>query len=95
MGEGFKPRRYACIRWPFLRLRHLQFCAGFLTVNSQEDADLVESNDAYGVHVHPVLWEPERLPSKPGKVETLIESEIEAALIEKKPKARKGAVGTK
>ena len=94
--SDFKPKRYACIRWPFLRLKGgIQFRAGFFTANSQDEVDTIESNEAYGVHLHPVLWEPEKLPTKPGKVETLIESEIEAALIEKKPKARKGAVGTK
>lgn len=99
----YKPKRYACMRWPALRMgvtpelkNGIKFNAGFYTTRSQAEQDVIEASEAYGVHVHPILWEPKEVPTKPGKVETLIEAEIEAALASKAPpKARRGAIGTR
>ena len=95
MSGEFKARRYACTRWPFLRIGgKIQFEAGFYTAQSKEDADLIEGNEAYGKHIHPIKWEPKTVPTKPGKVEELIESEIASELAARQPRARRGAVGT-
>lgn len=92
----FKPKRYACMRWPFLRIGgHIKFEGGFFTANTPEEVQLVEGNEAYGKHIHPIKWEPKPVPVKTGQVEELIESEIVAALAEKQPRARRGAVGTR
>lgn len=92
----FKARRYACVRWPFLRLRGgVKFSAGFYTAKSEDEVKIIEENQAFGVHIHPILWEPSKVPTTPGKVEALIESEIESALAIDKPRARRGAIGTR
>lgn len=96
MSEEFKSRRYACMQWPFLRLKSdVRFEAGFFTAKTQEHVDLVESNDAFGKQIHPIKWEPKPVPVKTGKVEELIESEIANALAERQPKARRGGIGTR
>ena len=96
MSDDFKPRRYACMQWPSLRLRHdIKFEHGFLTVGNQEDADLVERNQAFGKQIHPIKYDPKPVPESPSKVEELIESEIVSALSEKQPRARRGAIGTR
>jgi hypothetical protein len=96
-GESFEPKRYACIRWPFLRVgsEGIKFNAGFFTANTPEEAAQIEGNEAFGRHIHPVQFKAQPVPSKPGKVETMIEAEIEEALAAKQPQARKGAVGTR
>ncbi len=95
MSEEFKSRRYACTRWPFLRIGgKIQFEAGFYTAHTEEDAAMIESNEAYGKHIHPIKWEPKPVPTKPGKVEELIESEIASELAARQPRARRGAVST-
>lgn len=92
----FTPKRYACTRWPFLRLQKgIKFNAGFYTTKSQEENDVIEASDSFGIHIHPIMWKPKEVPTKPGAVEALIESEIESALAERQPRARKGAIGTK
>lgn len=94
--SGFVARRYACTQWPFLRMsKDVRFEAGFYTARTQEEADIVEANEAFGIHIHPIKWAPKPVPTKPGKVEELIESEIIEALAEKQPKAKRGAIGTK
>ena len=96
MSESFKAKRYACTRWPFLRMKNgVKFSAGFFTAQNQEQADVIEKSESFGVHVHPVLWEPSKVPTVPGKVEALIESEIESALASKQPQARRGARGSR
>ena len=102
MSEKFEPKRYACVKWPFLRIgtptqgqSPIKFNSGFYTANSQEAVDAIEKNEAYGIHIHPVLWKPSPTPSKPDKVQVLVEAEIEAALAESKPLARKGARGSR
>lgn len=95
-GPEFKSKRYACMQWPFLRLRgKVQFDKGFFTAQTPEQVEIVETNQAYGVHIHPIKWEPQPVPTKPGKVEELIESEIANALAEKQPRVRRGAIGTR
>ena len=96
MSEEFKAKRYACTQWPFLRIgKDIQFEAGFYTARTKELADMIEANEAFGKHIYPIKWEPKPVPTQPGKVETLIESEIAEALAEKAPRARRGAVGTR
>ena len=91
----YKPKRYACTRWPFLRVGGgVKFNAGFYTTKSEAEEKAIEKNEAFGIHIHPILWEPTAVPSKQGKVESLIEADIQAALDIKKPQARRGAVGT-
>ncbi len=94
--SDFKAKRYACIRWPFLRLAGgIKFNAGFYTAKSAEEAQAIEKNEAFGVHIHPVLWEPSATPSKPTTVQTLSEADIEQALEVAKPKAHRGARGSR
>ena len=102
MSEEFKPKRYACVKWPFLRIGSgkpgesaLKFNAGFFTAQDEREVGLVEKNEAYGIHIHPVQWEPSKTPSKPGKVQELIQEEIESALAANEPKARRGARGSR
>ena len=42
---------FGCRKWPQLRIRELQFKNSVLTVFSEEDADLVRSNDTYGQYI--------------------------------------------
>lgn len=92
----YKPRRYACTRWPFLRIGgQIKFENGFYTTKSEEEQQMIEENEAYGKTIHPIKWEPKEVPTKSGPVETLIEDEIIAELAAKQPRARRGAVGTR
>lgn len=95
-NPSFKARRYACMRWPFLRIGSLvHFENGFYTAQSEDEANLIEGNDAFGKHIHPIKWEPKAVPTKSGPVAELIESEIVAALAEQQPRARRGSIGTR
>lgn len=58
LSPGLNPlkpemRTYVCKQYPFLRIRNLKFFAGVLTVDNEEDIKLVESQDWFGVFVHP------------------------------------------
>jgi hypothetical protein len=46
-------KTYVCNRYPFYSAKHLKFQTGTLTVNTEEDAELIESLDYYGVFIHP------------------------------------------
>ncbi|MGH9932408.1 MAG: hypothetical protein ACREA9_24660, partial [Pyrinomonadaceae bacterium] len=90
----FEPRKYACVRWPFLRLGSgLKFQNGFLTATTQAAADRIENHPAYGIQVHPVKIDvakviAEREEKKNHRpIEAMIEEEIQAALAANQPRA--------
>lgn len=107
MSEGeFVPKSYACVRWPELRVgkkiggkdgtnMYVKFNRGRFTATSPEEVEVIESSEAFGVAIHNLDIKPKPAPVKPGPVETMIESEIEAALAERQPQARKGGIGTR
>lgn len=96
MSEEFKAKRYACTRWPFLRVGGgVKFNAGFFTATTPEQVEAIEKNEAFGKSIHPILWEPKAVPTKPGKIEALIESEIVEQLAATKPAVKRGARGTR
>jgi hypothetical protein len=85
------------MRWPALRVgEFVKFSNGRFTATKQSEVDAIEKCESYNVHIHPLLLDkPRPAPVKPGPVETMIESEIEAALAERQPQARRGGIGTK
>lgn len=96
MSDEFTPKRYACVQWPFLRLgKEIKFEGGFYTAKNEDEVKLIESNSAYGVHIHPIKWAPKPVPTKPDKVEELIEMEVASAISSKQPRVRRGAIGTR
>ncbi len=42
---------YACPKYRSLKIRHLQFKNGMLTVRNSEDKALVEGSSFYGAHI--------------------------------------------
>lgn len=90
--QGFEPRRYACSRWPFLRLgAGIQFNRGFLIADSQSVIDRVERADGYGSAIIEIKERKGRALSVEESAEIAAIEEIEKSY----PKARSGAVSTK
>jgi hypothetical protein len=94
MEEEFKPRRYACKKWPFLRYGKVKFEGGFVTIDDEELCNWLESSRYFGLHVFPIKFEPKPVPVT-GKVEELIEKDIADALAAQGPRIRRGAIGTR
>jgi hypothetical protein len=78
-------KTYVCNRYPFYSVRHLRFQTGTLTVTNEEDRNLVESLDYYGVFIHPQ----DGNYSEPAPVETAPVEKPEKSKIQRKPAKRK------
>lgn len=87
-----KAREYVCNRFPSLQIRDaVHFEAGLFKATTQEQIDLIESNDWYTVHIHP--RDAEIVVGDDGATE-VAEALRLAALAEREPRVRQGQIGT-
>lgn len=88
----FVPRKYICSRWPFLRLRGgIRFEVGHFTATTEEQAEVVESNNAFPgqiIRIH------ERKTKQPS-IEEAAEITALQELQKLQPQARRGMIGTR
>lgn len=90
--KSFRPREYVSNRFPGLQIRDaVKFEAGLFRATTPEQVELIESNDWYGVHIHPRDAE---IPVGDDGATEVAEALRLAALAEAGPRIRQGQVGT-
>lgn len=91
----FKTRKFACARWPFLRIGGgLQFDNGHLTIESNDAMERLERTDAYRVGHIVEIKERGRASEEHSVEETAVLTALDE-LKKLQPRVNKGAVSTR